>query len=322
MNTQDFYVIAICTNPVRYGTRWKLFQDFQAHMTDIGANLITVEMAYGDRPFAVTEKDNPWHLQFRSDQELWHKENLINLGIEYLSQFKPDWKYVAWIDGDVTFQRRDVIVETIHQLQHYDVVQMFSHAVDLGPNGEFVKQDVGFMYQYHQNGLEAPSTAKGYGGTTSPSKAFFWHPGYAWAARRSALNKLKLLDTAILGAADHHMAMALVGKAQLSVARAVSPGYKAAVLNWQRVAEYALRRNVGYVPGMITHGWHGPKKNRKYVERWDVLIDTQYDPSLHITRDEQGVIRLNDFMDHESIVLRDKLRSYFRQRDEDSKAMD
>lgn len=319
----DFYVIAVVSNPVRYASRYRLFSEFKDHMRDMGAQLLVVEQAFGQRPFLITERDREDHLQFRADVELWHKENMINLGIEYLCQWKPDWKYVAWIDADVTFQRRDIMKETVQQLQHYDFVQMWSHVADLGPQNQIVKQDVSFMYQYHQNGMRAPATAKGLKGYYGANpKGYFWHPGYAWAARRSALDKVRLFDKGILGASDHHMAMALVGRGELSVPSGLSSGYYEAVRTWERLANIHIRRNVGFVPGTITHGWHGPKTKRKYTERWEVLRDSQFDPHHDLVRDAQGLYRLNDFMDDRSIRLRDDIRLYFRDRDEDSTSLE
>jgi hypothetical protein len=43
-----------------------------------------VELAFGNRPFEVTDPDNPRHVQVRSGHELWHKENLVNLGVARL----------------------------------------------------------------------------------------------------------------------------------------------------------------------------------------------------------------------------------------------
>jgi hypothetical protein len=47
------------------------------------------------------------------------------------------------------------------------------------------------------------------------------------------------------------------------------------------------------------------------------LIDTGFDPTRDLVRDANGLYRLVDFMDERSIRLRDLIRSYFRQRDED-----
>ena len=317
IDISKFYIIAVCSNPIRFQRRWTLFKEFELHMADVGGNLLIVEQAFGRREFQLTERDHPMHLQVRTEDELWHKENMVNIGIQYLCQIDPDWEYVAWIDGDVHFHRRDIITETAHQLQHYDFVQMFSNAIDLGPNNETLQIHKGFMHQYHQN-FNYPPQGSGRGGYYADGKHDFWHPGYAWAARRSAIEACPLLDRAILGAGDHHMALALIGEAHRSMPAKLSKGYRNYIMNWQDMAVHALRKNVGYVPGTITHHWHGKKKDRKYVERWDVLINNGYDPYVDVMEDAQGLLRLNRHHGDRYIRLRDDIRRYFRGRNEDS----
>jgi hypothetical protein len=316
--SNQLYVVTVVFNPSRFVRRSALYKNFAAHMRDLGAVLVTVEVAFGDRPFELTDPDDPFHLRLRTDQELWIKENAIRLGIEHLNRVVPNWQYVAWIDADIQFQRRDIFIETVQQLQHFDVVQMFSHAIDMGPQGQHVRTDTGFMYQYVKNGAVPPTSTRG---TKVGDRYLFWHPGYAWAATRSALNAVPIFEFAILGAGDHHMALGLVGRAALSLPNGISPGYRAAVLNWERYAEVSIRRDVGYVPGLITHAWHGDKSNRKYVQRWQVLVETEFDPMRDLVRDVQGLFRLTDFQDNRSIRLRDLIRAYFRQRNEDSDDM-
>jgi hypothetical protein len=95
-------------------------------MQQSGVILYTVELAYGERPFEITDAANPCHIQVRGEQEFWHKENLMNIG---LSRLPDSAKYVAWIDADISFVRADWAIETVHQLQHYDIVQLFTHAL-------------------------------------------------------------------------------------------------------------------------------------------------------------------------------------------------
>lgn len=295
------WVVTMVSNPSRYRSRYDLYQRFKTGVERAGANLLTVEVAFGARPFAVTEADNPRHLQLRTSDELWHKENALNLGIERLPQ---DWKYVAWVDADVEFVRHDWAEETVHQLQHYHVVQMFQNAVDLGPTGETLKIDTGFVWSWQNHTL--PITSKYYGQ---------WHPGYAWAARREAIDALGgLMDHAILGAADRHMAWALIGRGLETASPELSVGYRRRVAIWQDRANAHIRQNIGYVPGTITHHWHGRKKDRKYHDRWQILLRHGFDPDHDIKRDWQGLYALSD----RGLRMRNDLRAYFRQRNEDS----
>ena len=295
----QLYVVTPISNPCRYNTRYKLYDNFAKMVTDSGAELVTVEVAFGNRNHVVTKPDNPNHLQLRTSHELWHKENMINQGIERLPN---DWEYVAWIDADICFANPHWVTETLQQLQHYDIVQMFSQAYDLGPNNEPFQKHNGFVYSYMHQLM----------GNKDYSN---WHPGFAWAARRSAINHLGgLIDFAILGAADRHMAHALIGRVRQTIHSRLSKSYAEGLIRWEERAEKYIQRNIGYVPGLILHYWHGKKRDRRYKERWKILIENKFDPKLDLKEDWQGLWQLTD----RNIKLRDDLRGYFRARNEDS----
>ncbi|MCX6610482.1 MAG: hypothetical protein NTW74_06475, partial [Acidobacteria bacterium] len=220
----------------------------------------------------------------------------------------------------VTFARPDWAYETIQQLQHYQVVQMFSHALDLGPKYEPVgalKNSFAWMYYNEPKSERTPRagsmrTAEGYYGY---SKGGYWHPGFAWAARRSALDALGcLLDFCIVGSADWHMAASLIGEGEKTISRQLHPNYKREVLEWQDRATKLVKGNIGYVDGLLNHHWHGRKVDRHYSDRWRILVDNKYNPESDLKRDAQGLYTLTD----RSPGLRDGIRTYFRSRNEDS----
>jgi hypothetical protein len=312
-------VVAVVSNPVRYRSRYDLFRAFEAHVLEAGARLTVVEMAFANRPFEVTAPDNPRHVQVRSAHEYWAKENLINLGI---SRLPRDSRYVAWVDADLTFVRHDWVQETLQQLQHYAIVQMFAEAHDLDPDGLLLNSFRSFAYS-HVHGI--PRRLGGgtgyYGGAplrTPDSRIAYWHhPGFAWAARREAIDTLGgLFDVAVVGEADYIMAKSLVGEGLDVLYPGVSPGYRKAVIDWQTRA-LRLRGNLGYVPGTVLHHWHGRKASRKYWDRCKILTDTRFDPAIDLKRDWQGLYQLVDHDEPRSTLLRDAIRSYFRSRNED-----
>jgi hypothetical protein len=297
----DLHIVVPINNYIRYKRRYELFQKFKETLLQTPKiKLYIVEIAFGDRPFAVTETGNPAHLQLRTDNELWHKENSINLMVQ---RFPPGWKYMAWVDGDIEFHNKNFAVETIHQLQHYPIVQMFQSVVNLGPTDEVVNTFKSFAYQYH--------SGKKYQGDGYE----VWHPGFAYACTRKAFNDIGgLLDFAILGAGDHHMALALIGQADKSLPGNVHGAYTRKVLEFQTRCERYIHRNIGYVNGTIIHHWHGPFKSRKYKERWSIITSNNFDPDNDIKRDCQGLYIFNTT----NYKLRDDIRAYFRQRNEDS----
>jgi len=133
-----------CVGGARYRNYWM----FQRQSETSGAILYTCEIAFGGRDFEITEPNNPRHLQLRASTELWQKENALNLLGQRLP---PEAKYLAWIDADVQFARPDWAQETLHLLQHYDVIQMFSHIQNIGPSYEPLTDRGGFLWNYVQN---------------------------------------------------------------------------------------------------------------------------------------------------------------------------
>jgi hypothetical protein len=326
-NIQPFpdrlYVVTCISNPVRYHSRYKHYHTFEKHMEDSGAILYTIEMAYADRPFEVTLSDNPRHIQVRAKDELWHKENLLNVAI---SRLPEEAQYIGWVDSDITFSRPDWAQETLQQLQHYDVVQMFSQAVDLGPKYEILHTARSWTASI-RDGLtfkNANKEQEDFGSSYHPKDSSSlikgaWHSGFAWAARRSALDSLGgLLDCAILGSADRHMAAGLFGFMEDTILPGFTDEYKKELLQWQERAELEIRRNVGQVDGTIFHHFHGKKIDRRYVSRWQILLKNKFNPVTDIKRNTQGIWQLHDDGSQRFIDLRNELREYFRARNEDS----
>ena len=302
MNTDKLWIVAVISNPQRYRSRFALYQAFEDRMRRAGANLMTVEAALGGRGHTVTTEGHARHLQVRQRDELWHKENLINLGIQCLPE---DWEYVAWLDADIELVRPDWLSEIVHQLQHYQVLQVFQDAIDLGPAGQVVQKHNGFMWS-HVSGQ--PKGGAGYGYP-------HWHPGFGWAARRSAIDALGgLMDHAILGSGDHHMAWALLGKVIQNAPKELMPAYLRTLRVWEARARTGIKKDVGFMPGTLLHHWHGKKADRRYQDRWKILLHHRYDPDFDVQKDWQGVLQLSTRGER----MRADLRGYFQARNEDS----
>lgn len=301
ISAQQLHVISVISNPVRYASRGRLHRLTQARQADQGVVQYVVEATFGEREPEVTVRGDPRHLIVRCDDEIWLKENLINLAVRHL--LPADWRYAMWRDADFDFLRPDWGIETVHALQHWRVVQPFSHAIDLGPDHEVIEHHCGFAYLYNK-GFDA-------GDRRYP----FFHPGYCWAWRREAWEAVGgMIERAITGAADAHMACALIGRPELSMPEdGLSDGYRRMVVDWTRRAEVAIRRDVGHVAGAIVHHFHGWKEDRDYEGRWGIIADTGFDPDGDLSADARGLLALNP----DRTYLRDRLRAYFRRRNED-----
>jgi hypothetical protein len=230
MRAELLDVVTCVANPLRWNSRLDLYRAFERHMLDSGVRLTTVECAYGDRPFECGGTPGVAHVALRSHSVIWNKEALLNAGIARLPH---DWKYVAWIDADVFFRRRDWASETVQALQLHDVVQPWTHCYDLGPNGEHLQVHTAFAKIVQDGKPVEPKGRHGYE---------FAHPGYAWAAKRQALELVGGLIEGALGAGDHHMALALIGRVHESVPAGIHPNYLAPLVTWQERAAAPRRQ--------------------------------------------------------------------------------
>ncbi len=307
MRNDLLHVVTAVANPIRWESRVRLYRAFERHMLDSGVRLTVVECAYGDRPFQCAGMPGVTHVPVRAKTLVWTKENLLNIGIA-----RTDARYIATIDADIRFRRPDWAAETVHALQQYDVVQPWSDCYDLGPNDEHMHAHRSFcrLWADRQPIMQGPNATGSYK---------FGHPGYAWAYTRQALEWVGgLVDTASLGSADHHMALALIGRVAELVPGNLKDAYKAPLFRWQRHAMRHIAGNISYVPGTIEHQWHGAKAKRNYVGRWDILARNDFDPVTDLKRNTWGVFELAG----NKPALRRDIDSYFRARDEDSNSLD
>jgi hypothetical protein len=138
-----------------------------------------------------------------------------------------------------------------------------------------------------------------------------WHPGYAWACTRRAYERMGgLYEDSILGSGDHNMSFAFIGQCGKSLNCNVSQGYKDSLAQFQK---RVVNLRLGYVPGVIRHYFHGQKKNRKYNERWQILLDNRFDPLAHITKHKGLLVPTPDCPPQ----LLKSIMEYFLERNED-----
>jgi len=293
-----------------------------------GVKLITVEQAFGSRDYMVTTADDPMALQVRTIEQLWHKENMLNLGFKHAASMGA--REIAWVDADCRYtgQPKQWFEETWHALQHYEFVQMLEYLVDLDLNNNPLgSPQKSFMGNYIASGspsidqfifLSNKNNAE-YGYNYGGGNKFPGVSGLAWAANvETGLNKIGgLMDFSILGANDWYTAHALVGMLSDQTV-GIPPGtYMNKMLQYQTLCERWIKRDVGVVKGTVLHDFHGRKALRGYGTRNKILNDNKYDPDTDIKYDTQGLLQLETW-EPRQIKMRDQIRAYFASRNEDS----
>jgi hypothetical protein len=294
-------VIVVISNPCLYAKRYILLKEFVKRIEEEEEHvrLFIVEMIYENQKFIITDKKNKNHLQLKTDTPIWHKENMINLGVKYL--LPKNYKAFAWIDADIEFESNSWALDTLKILNGCkDVIQLFSHCVDMSKIKTNLNIFNGFGYSFCKQKL---FTSKGLD---------YWHPGYAWAITRKAYEKIGgLYDKGVLGSGDSIMALSFINKVEYMTNENYSDEYNHSMFEFQ---DKANKLRLGYTPGVIRHYFHGSKQNRKYTERWKVLMNNHFSPDRDICYDEYGIlVPTNCF----SKIFKEDIMNYFKERKED-----
>lgn len=294
---EPLYVILPYFNFCGFKSRRRLFLDFIERNKNLKGVRFIVSEVVGSAPLPTLPV---WkHVKATTKCQMWLKENIINMASMHLPS---DWKYIAWIDADILFLNENWVQDTKEALEYRDIVQLFHTVVNMGPRGEAMKTDKSFGYMHSRSGTSY----------TTSDKYGFWHPGYAWACTRATWTKMGcLLDWAILGSADRHMALAWIGRVESSRPGNVHPNYTHLLLEFQAKCK-GFR--LGNIDGTILHEWHGRLEDRKYKERWEILTKHQFDPLKDLSLTKEGLIQLASV----GLRLQKDLDEYFLGRKEDS----
>jgi hypothetical protein len=120
------------------------------------------------------------------------------------------------------------------------------------------------------------------------------HPGYAWGWQRRVLDRIGgLLEIGAMGSGDYHMALGMVGRYKASVPLGVSDGYKNSVASWATRAAFEVNSKLGFAHGTIEHPFHGRKSDRGYQTRWQMFLDSGFDPAIELKRNTYGVLEFS-----------------------------
>jgi hypothetical protein len=305
--TKMLYVITTYFNPMGYKSRYELHKNFVEHMSQFNVVLVVAEVAYRDQPFQVTNPNNSNHIQFRTVDLMWFKENLINIAVKRLPD---DCEHVAWLDGDISFENLNWVDETIHALIAFTAVQLFETIKILGPDNQTQTMFPGFSFCHEPITTDHPHWHL--------CDEKLKHPGFGWAYSKASLLAVDgLFDLSIIGGGDSYIAYSMLGNFKTMYARLKRGHVYRHAVDWRNRAQKVFQQKIGYIKGSIRHYYHGRLEDRNYNYR-DKIYDTvrfEFDPMRHLQRDAGGLLKY-----YNSTIRKHfnkALRKYFLGRRED-----
>lgn len=274
----DLWVLATLFDPSgtksRQGGHYALVADFLRH---VSAPVALVEISM-DGNFQLSDADADLVVRMVSGESVWHKEAALN---RLVASLPEACSYVTWIDVDLHFPEPDWLEQVRWGLQRHTALQLFSSVRYLDENGGAAINLKGDpvtsqgIVSAARRGLDLSATA----------------PGGAWAASRMMIADVGLYDACVVGGGDCAWAYAVLGKVdecveRLEMTSATARHYRA----WASRLE-GWDVDVGFLDISIDHVWHGPIEGRGYLARQKILAKHGHDPSVHLNRADNGLLR-------------------------------
>lgn len=293
-------------NPAGYDNKEINYRKFRENSKRQQLKLLTVELAFGDDPFRLTEEDADVLIQLRTQAVMWQKERLLNIGLQHLPK---DCDKIVWIDGDLIFKDDHWVKKTCKLLEEYNIIQPYSGFVRL-PKG------VNNFDQGQEKDHEGSIKGMGFVYSLVHGSFKVGNPGHAWAARREIFDEIGFYDRLIIGSADKLMAYAFIGYIDVGFKREHNIPMQAHQGQWMRAASKKIKQSVYYGDGLVLHLWHGDEKDRQHVNRGLILFQNEFDPEKDIKLDNNGCWAWNS----EKPELHKNVKEYFWIRKEDGRS--
>jgi hypothetical protein len=279
-------VVTCHFNPCGYRRLRENYWRFRAALR--GARLFTVEVSFDGRFHLPSD----WQIAATDRHVLWQKESLLNYAVARL----PDqYDQVAWIDADLLFLNPQWVQDTSRMLEQLPVVQLFEgcHFTTAG----------GAIDSHYPSVLKKRRLkSSGHG-----------MPGGAWAARRELIERHGLYPFGVVGTGDQIFVDGAFGERNQFLTQQMPPAMVADFRHWQRGLFEDVRGQVGCTPGDVVHLFHGTRRNRRYVERNQLLRGAGFDPTADVRVSAGGLLEWAS----DKPALHRGVKQYFLARRED-----
>lgn len=276
----SFWGITTFFNPAKYKNKIRHYRYFRKICQQQGLKLITVECAFDNNSFELTNQDADILLTARSHSVLWQKERLLNLAF---NQLPPDCDKIVWLDSDIIFLNDDWVKNTTDLLEKFIVVKPFTYALRLSKKDtkKIIKSQIIDFPKICYSDREFRLY------DNSLNNFINYSAGFAWAARKEIFNKVGFYDKMIIGGGDSIMMAAFINHPH--ILPNLSPDLEKDIDTWSKEINKNVKNSVSFIKrDGIIHLFHGSGQNREYVRRYQILKNSNFDPGSDLRLNEYG----------------------------------
>ena len=297
--SEKLAIITTFFNPNNYINIKYNFLKFEKGISKYdNCELFPIELSF-DGNFFIDHK-NVIRISGRECNIMWQKEKLLNI---VLDSIPKDYINIAWIDCDILFENENWHNEVKEKLQFYKVLQLYQKAKRLDRNNQVERISEGIINRINNIQQIDLNLSKGI-------------PGFGWAIRREIIEEIGFLDTQIIGGADSLMFYSFFGKTDGIVSKQMNSKWYSSFDKWSKKCYELVDNSVNFISGTIIHLYHGQVTNRKYNDRYEILNNFDFNPSVDLVEDDNRIWKLKN------PKITNELKRYFEGRDEDDNIID
>lgn len=320
----ELAVVSCFFNPGGSARRVSNFKAFLSSIKQSGVRCLVIELAFGSNPFDIVDHDDV--IQLRTNDVLWHKERLLNIGIRRL--LSDGVRKIAWLDGDIVFDDPEWPLEIASRLEKSNLCQVFETVgIHTHNSGHPIVAESAVKRFQDSGELYAQAPRRGWNLLSGVAKG--GQSGFGWAARAEVLEKALLFERAIVGGGDKLIFIASLAQDMSDERfkslthskfacdacghRNKSQAYEDNFHEWAGQWSSAVGGAVDYARLHISDMYHGQRSDRGYSTRHDILYRNKYDPATDLTGEHSHCFEWSPGKEQ----LRREVEAYFLSRRED-----
>jgi glycosyltransferase involved in cell wall biosynthesis len=303
----EFVILNCYFNPCDYKSKFINFQKTIKYFDQFEFPSLTIESFKDNSKYRIyTNTKNV--ISVKSESTFWQKENLLNIGIEFLKKF--DCKYILVLDGDIKFSSDNWIREIKQASRVNDITHIFKKTNRIDSYNKKIRKLNTILHRINEN-------------QSNEQKLNLLlerdgEPGYGYCFKKDVFANVNLYDKCIMGSGDFFNLISNYRCKGFSKKIKNDRFFRKATTEF--VSDYLDYVNkffspdvkVGYANCELDTFYHGEIVNREYVNRESILSKFKFDPTTDIKKNQIGVYEVTNK------ILEKRIYKYFQNRDEDA----
>lgn len=306
----EFVILNCYFNPCDYKSKFINFKKTLKYFNQFEFPSLTIESFTDTSKYRIYNNTKNV-ISIKSESTFWQKENLLNIGIEFLKKF--DCKYILILDSDIKFSSDNWMSELKHASYMNDITHIFKKVNRLDSHNKKIRKLNTILHRINEQ-------------QTNEQKLNLLlerngEPGYGYCFNKDVFTNANLYDKCIMGSGDFFNLISNYKCSGFSnkikndrFFRKTTSEFVSDYLDYVNKF-FSTNIKVGYANCELDTFYHGEIIKREYVNRESILGEFDFNPNTDIKKNQLGVYEVVNKS------LEKRIYKYFQDRNEDENHM-